>query len=309
MTRPTKAVFPLSALGQRAANANGPGRVEMMPIMDKPLIQYAIEDALEGGFSELVFITGPSRKPGGKAADHYELQAALEAHGRSELLEAIRSFVPRGVECIFIRQADPSGVGDAILSARAVIGNSPFAVILADELVHAPDSLLAQMVEQFESYRCSIISGYALSNGESGPHGIVKCTAWLGPVFQVGGITDQPRANEDARSFAIAGRFIFTPALFGHLEALSRAQGGEIRLIEAMSRLLRQETVLAFNFEGTRYDCGSKLGYLKAMLAFGLAHPELAGDLAVHLETLNLETLKKEAQTCVASSVLSRSAM
>jgi UTP--glucose-1-phosphate uridylyltransferase len=315
VTRPTKAVFPLSALGQRAASSAGTSRVEMMPIMDKPLIQYAIEDALDAGFSELIFITGPSRRAGlgNGRPDHYELQAALEVHGRTELLEAIRSFVPRGAECIFIRQADATGVGGAILSAKAVIGNAPFAVVLADELLQIEDSLLAQMVEQYESYRCSIISAYDLPRGESGagsPHGIVKCTAWLDSLFQVGGISDKRPSEDDGRAFGIAGRFIFTPALFRHLEALGKAHpGSEIALPTALSRLLRQETVLAFNFDGARYDCSSKLGYLKAMLAFGLAHPEVGGDLALHLESLNLETLKKEDLTCAASSALSRSAM
>jgi UTP--glucose-1-phosphate uridylyltransferase len=307
VTRPTKAVFPLSALGQRSAPSAGTGRVEMMPIMDKPLIQYAIEDALEGGFTELVFITGPGRRAGigNGRPDHYELAAALEVHGRTELLEAIRDFVPRGAECIFIRQADPTGVGGAVLAARAVIGNSPFAVVLADELVQTGESLLARMVEQYESYRCSIIGAYETGYGDTCPHGRVKCTAWLNSLFQVGGIGDQPAIGDGAKSLGIAGRYIFTPALLRHLEAIAKMQpAGEISLADGLARLLRQETVLAFNFEGARYDCGSKLGYLKAMLAFGLAHPEVGGDLALHLETL-----KKEDPTCAASSVLSRSAM
>jgi UTP--glucose-1-phosphate uridylyltransferase len=285
--RPTKAVFPIAALGRRHPAPTNNGRVEMMPIMDKPLVQYAIEDALDGGFTELIFITGPGQRSNGSGSGRFdELQAALELHGRTELLEAIRSFVPRSVECIFIRQADPLGIGHAIHCARAIIGNSPFAVVLPDELVHSPDSLLAQMVEQYESYRCSILSAYPLGAGETSPHGIVKCAAWLDSLFQVGGIVENPPADETAPCFGIAGRFIFTPSLFRHLEALSRNANGDLRLPDALARMLRQETMLAFNFEGTRYDCSSKLGYLKAMLAFGLAHPEVGADLASHLGDL-----------------------
>lgn len=286
MIRPTKAVFPIAALGRRPPPATNNGRVEMMPIMDKPLVQYAIEDALDGGFTELIFITGPGQRNGSSSSRFDELQAALELHGRTELLEAIRSFVPGSVECIFIRQAEPLGIGHAIHCARAIIGNSPFAVVLPDELVHAPDSLLAQMVEQYESYRCSILGAYPLAPGETSPHGIVKCAARLDSLFQVGGIVEHPPADEAGPCFGIAGRFIFTPSLFRHLEALLRNATGDIRLSDALARMLRQETMLAFNFKGTRYDCSSKLGYLKAMLAFGLAHPEVGADLASHLGDL-----------------------
>jgi UTP--glucose-1-phosphate uridylyltransferase len=322
ITRPTKAVFPLADLGGRlrrpgAAYSAMAGRIEMLNIVDKPLIQYAIEETLAAGFSELIFVTGPARRTNG--ADRVaELEAALELRGRTELLESIRDFVPRSVNCVLVRQPEPLGAAHAVLCARPIVGEEPFAVVLADELLDArrpPHAgTLDGMATQYESYRCSIVGARRLDEREEAPNGVLRCAAQFDSLYQVAHVADAPRFHDGrfaqarfthARSsdayteMAVVGRYIFAPSVMKQLETLThRSEGAgagiadradEARLLDGIAMLLRHETVLAHEIECERYDCGSRLGYLKAMLAFGLAHPEVGPQLARHVADLARE--------------------
>jgi UTP--glucose-1-phosphate uridylyltransferase len=340
--RPAKAVFPLSGLrprtGDPAQAGRGAGRLELMTVVDRPLIQYAIEEALGAGFNELIFVSGPSHR--GTGSDRaVDLEVALEMRGRTELLETIREFVPRHVNCVMVRQPEALGPAHAVLCARPVLGNEPFAVILAEELLSGADGgaadTLDDMAACYESYRCSIVAARPLGeDAEAAPtHGVLRCGAQLESLYQVAHVADRPRFGDDCTQLAVVGRYLFAPGALTHLDTLMRrvdslSPGEEPRLLDAIALLLRHETVLACQIEGERFDCGTRLGYLKAMLAFGLAHPEVGPGLASHVAGLaaNLGRTSRAATppvqsdagdsaltlpgmpTCVESSELSRSA-
>jgi UTP--glucose-1-phosphate uridylyltransferase len=243
----TKAVFPVAGMGSRFLPATKASPKEMMPIVDKPLIQYAVEEAVDAGITDMIFITGRNKR---SIEDHfdmaYEVESELAAHGKAQLLEMVRSIIPRGINCIYIRQHEALGLGHAVLCARPVINDEPFAVILADDLI----------------------------DGEPVERNVERITA----------IVEKPEPAAAPSNLAVVGRYILTPRIFHHLERGVPGAGGEIQLTDAIAALLADQMVLACRFRGTRYDCGSKLGYLKAMVAFGCKHPEVGESFDAYLK-------------------------
>ncbi len=281
-----KAVFPVAGLGTRFLPATKANPKEMLPIVDKPLIQYAAEEAERAGVEELIFVTSSSKRA---IEDHfdknYELESELEKKGKDDLLEIVRNVVPPNITCVYVRQAEALGLGHAVLCAKPVVGNEPFAVILADDLIYTDENcVLGQMISAFDEHNCSILGVEEVPQDETDKYGIVDPEESDGRITHVKNIVEKP-APADARSnLAVVGRYILTPAIFSHLENIPRGAGGEIQLTDAIEKLLHDEQVLAYRFEGRRYDCGSKLGYLQATVEYALKLPELRVDFLVYLE-------------------------
>lgn len=275
-----KAVFPVAGMGTRFLPATKSTPKEMLPIVDKPLIQYAVEEAIDAGCTEIIFVTGRSKR---SIEDHfdkaYELETELALRNKNKLLEHVQNILPHHVTCLYIRQAEALGLGHAVLCAQAAIGDEPFAVLLADDLIDAPKGALKQMVESYEQTGSSVLGVETVLPEETGSYGIVEISAWQ--KFQrIQSIVEKPKPEEAPSNLAVVGRYILTPRIFELLETVGRGAGNEIQLTDGIAKLLEYEPVLAHAFDGTRYDCGSKIGYLEATLAFGLKHPETAGEFA-----------------------------
>ena len=283
MKRISKAVFPL------APSLSAPGPMAMTRLSDRPLIQYAIEEALEAGIGEMIFVSAPERRrPSGEGDtdEHPELGLARELIGNSDLLEAIRALVPGRVKFAMARQLEPRGLGHAVLCARPLLGDDSFAVILPETRVDSRPAVLSHMTAQYQSYHCSFVGAQPAHPSERGRLCYVRCGAQLGGIAQVTSVTDDPRPAEGVAPLEIVGRFLLTPRIFTHLEALARDPQAEIRLTEAIARLSVEETVLADCIDGASFDCTTRAGYLKAMVAAGLAHPEAGTALAHQLQRL-----------------------
>lgn len=280
MKRITKAVFPVAGMGSRFLPATKATAKEMLPVVDKPLIQYAVEEAVAAGITDMVFITGRNKRA---IEDHfdkaYELEATLEAQGKTELLRAVQSVVPKHVNCIYIRQAEPLGLGHAVLCAKPIVQDEPFAVILADDLIDGESPILRQMVEVFAQHQCSILGVQDVPRAHTKQYGIVSSTNLINDIERVHGIVEKPMPEVAPSTLAVVGRYILTPRIFYHLENIKPGAGGEIQLTDGIAALINEEQLLAFRFSGIRYDCGSKLGYLQAQVAFGLQHPEVRDGL------------------------------
>lgn len=272
-----KAVFPVAGLGTRFLPATKANPKEMLTVVDKPLIQYAAEEAVNAGIEELIFVTSSSKRA---IEDHfdknYELESELEKKGKTDLLKIVQEVVPANVTCVYVRQPEALGLGHAVLCAKPVVGDEPFAVILADDLINCGGNcVLGQMASVYNEQHASILGVEEVPVDETDKYGIVDPGETDGRISQVRSIVEKP-APEDARSnLAVVGRYILTPAIFKHLEQIPRGAGGEIQLTDAIEQLLAEERVLAYRFAGKRYDCGSKLGYLQATIEFALEHPEL----------------------------------
>ena len=289
MTRVRKAVFPVAGLGSRFLPATKASPKEMMPIVDKPLIQYAVEEAVEAGITDLVFITGRNKRA---IEDHfdkaYEVEAELAMRGKQELLDLVQRIIPKFVNCIYIRQPEALGLGHAVLCARPVINDEPFAVILADDLIDGAPSVIKQMTQMYEKFKCSILGVQTVKAEETLQYGIVKPVPLEQGVDRVEAIVEKPRPEVAPSNTAVVGRYILTPRIFDHLASGKPGAGGEIQLTDAISALLSEERVIAFRFNGKRYDCGSKLGYLEATVAFGLRHPEVGAQFGALLRSMKL---------------------
>lgn len=285
MTQIRKAVFPVAGFGTRFLPATKASPKEMLPIVDKPLIQYAVEEAIAAGITELVFVTGRNKRA---IEDHfdkaYELENELSLRGKKALLETARAVIPDNVTCIYTRQAEALGLGHAILCAQPVVGNSPFAVILADDLISAQPPALKQMVDQFNHYHNSIVAVQQVKREETSQYGIVKGRPWEEGIHRLDGIVEKPRPEDAPSTLGVVGRYILTPRIFDHLENIKAGAGGEIQLTDGIARLLKKEQVLAYEFKGKRYDCGSKQGYLEATVEFALEHPEVKDWFRQYLE-------------------------
>lgn len=287
-----KAVFPVAGLGTRFLPATKASPKEMLPIVDKPLIQYAVEEAISAGCDQMVFVTGRNKR---SIPDHFdkafELETELEEKGKTQLLEIVRNIVPDHVSCIYLRQAEALGLGHAVLCAKPVVGDEPFAVILADDLIDGGDkSCMQQMVEQYSYHGRSILGVEEIPIEDSGKYGIIKSSPIEGRISMVESIVEKPSPKEAPSNLAVVGRYILTPHIFELLEKTQKGAGGEIQLTDAIADLLKEEQVLAYAFEGKRYDCGGKLGYLQATVEYALKHPELKDDfreyLLEHVNTL-----------------------
>ena len=284
-----KAVFPVAGLGSRFLPATKAQPKEMLPIVDKPLIQYAVEEAVAAGITEMIFITGRNKRA---IEDHfdkaYELESELEAHNKQELLDVVRKVIPKNVTCIYIRQSAPLGLGHAVLCARPVVGNEPFAVLLADDFMDADGGkpVLAQMTELYEYEKCSLLAVQDVPRANTRQYGIVSATPYRSDLELVSGIVEKPKPEEAPSTLAVVGRYVLSGAIFDHLENLGVGSGGEIQLTDGIAALMQAERVLAYRYAGQRYDCGSKLGYLQATAAIGLKHPETAAGFREFLDQL-----------------------
>ena len=280
MQKIKKAVFPVAGMGTRFLPATKASPKEMLPIVDKPLIQYAVEEAVEAGCTDIVFITGRNKR---SIEDHfdkaYELETELERKNKNALLEIAQNILPDGVNLMYIRQTEALGLGHAVLCAAPAVGNEPFAVILADDLIDAPKGALAQMMDVYNATGSSVLGVETVDPSQTGSYGIVEIEPK--EVYQrVTSIVEKPKPADAPSNLAVVGRYILTPAIFDLLRHTQAGAGGEIQLTDAIAALLKQETVLAHAFSGQRYDCGSKLGYLQATLAYGCKHPEVGAEFA-----------------------------
>lgn len=288
MKRITKAVFPVAGLGSRFLPATKAAPKEMLPVVDKPLIQYAVEEAVAAGVTDMIFVTGRSKRA---IEDHfdkaYELETSLERAGKSDMLGYVRNLLPKNINCIYIRQPESLGLGHAVLCARPVIGNEPFAVLLADDLLDANPPVLKQMADVHDYYRGSVVGVLEIPRAETRSYGIVETKHIADRLEQITAIVEKPKPEEAPSTLAVVGRYILTPRIFHHLENQSPGSGGEIQLTDGIAALLTEEQVLAYRYEGTRYDCGSKLGYLKASVVYGRRHPEVGREFSSYLDSLH----------------------
>jgi UTP--glucose-1-phosphate uridylyltransferase len=272
----SKAVFPVAGLGSRFLPVTKASPKEMLPIVDKPLIQFAVEEAAAAGITDMIFITGRNKRA---IEDHfdkaYELETELAARKKTDLLGMIQGVLPRGINCIYIRQAEALGLGHAVLCAEPVIGNEPFAVLLADDLIDAKVPVLRQMTEIAAREQYSVIGVMPVSEAEIGSYGIVETDPLGQRLGRVTRIVEKPKAGTTPSTLGVVGRYVLTPRIFHHLHTAPPGAGGEIQLTDAIARLLADEKVLAYQFEGRRYDCGNKLGYLEAMVDYGVKHLEV----------------------------------
>ena len=283
-------VFPVAGLGTRFLPATKSVAKEMLAIVDKPLIQYSAEEAEEAGISKLVFIVGRTKN---SIIDHfdkaYELETELAIRGKEDMLKIVRDVVPEGVDCVFIRQPEALGLGHAVLLAEAAVGNEPFAVILPDDLIYnAEKGCIRQMVEVFEKHQASVIGTQTVSMEETHMYGMIAGPQVDERLAQIEEIVEKPSPENAPSDQAIVGRYILTPAIFDKLKQTERGAGGEIQLTDALAELRNEEPIYAYSFEGKRYDCGSKIGYLQATVEFALQHSELAEDFKEYLKQLEL---------------------
>ena len=287
MKKITKAVFPVAGMGSRFLPATKASPKEMMPVVEKPLIQYAVEEAVAAGITDMVFITGRNKR---SIEDHfdtaYELEAELAADGKQELLRIVQEVIPKHVNCIYIRQPKALGLGHAVLCARPVVQDEPFAVILADDLIDGEIPIIKQMVEVYGRHHCSMLGVQEVPREQTRQYGIVSSTNLEPGVERVNGIVEKPMPEAAPSTLAVVGRYILTPRIFHHLARVQPGAGGEIQLTDGIAALMQEEKLLAYRFTGIRYDCGSKLGYLQAQVAFGLKHPELRDEFAAYLATV-----------------------
>lgn len=284
--RVTKAVFPVAGLGTRFLPATKASPKEMLPVVDKPLIQYAVEEAMAAGITEMIFVTGRSKRA---IEDHfdkaYELEAELEAKNKQALLDVVRSIKPANVECYYVRQPEALGLGHAVLCAAKLVGDTPFAVMLADDLLDGGKDLpvMKQMVDIYNHYNCSVLGVEEIAPEQSRSYGVIDGREWDDRVIKMSAIVEKPAPEKAPSNLGVVGRYILTPRIFDHIRELKPGAGGEIQLTDAIQSMLDQEQVLAYRYKGVRYDCGSKLGYLKATVEFALRHPEVRDEFSAYL--------------------------
>jgi UTP--glucose-1-phosphate uridylyltransferase len=282
--RVRKAVFPVAGMGTRFLPATKANPKEMMPVVDKPLIQYAVEEAVEAGITEMIFVTGRTKR---SIADHfdkaYELEHQLEQRGKKELLAVAQNVVPKGVSCTYIRQNEALGLGHAVAITSHLVGDEPFAVLLADDLIHHKKGAVKQMVEIYDYYKSSVIAVQKVEGPAISSYGVISGNKQSDRVHLLDKIVEKPAFEDAPSNMGVTGRYIFTPQLFSHLAKLKPGAGGELQLTDAIQTLLVEEQVLAYEYQGTRYDCGSKMGLLKANIELGLEHAEIGKDLRQYL--------------------------
>jgi UTP--glucose-1-phosphate uridylyltransferase len=278
MKKITKAVFPVAGLGTRFLPATKASPKEMLPVVDKPLIQYAVEEAAASGITDMIFITGRNKRA---IEDHfdkaYELETELSLRNKTALLEQVQAATPRGINCVYIRQTEALGLGHAVLCAEPVVVDEPFAVLLADDLIDAKVPVMKQMVDLASRESASTIGVMNVAPAETSSYGIVEAEREPAGerVARITRIIEKPKPGTSSSTLAVVGRYVLSPRIFHHLRTMPAGAGGEIQLTDGIARLLAEERVVAYEFEGRRYDCGSKLGYLEATVDFGLQHPEV----------------------------------
>ena len=301
------AVFPVAGRGTRFLPATKASPKEMLPVVDKPLIQYAVEEALAAGAERLVFITGAAKRA---IEDHFdsdpELDKLLESQGKSELAQQMRGVLPAYATCIYIRQPAPLGLGHAVLCAEAAVGREPFFVHLADDLIDGNVPCLKQMAASYAFHRGSVLGVEEVPRRDTEKYGIVEVESARAPVSRIRSIVEKPKPGLAPSTLAVVGRYVLTPDIFDDLRQVGRGAGGEIQLTDGIARLLKREAVYAHRFEGKRFDCGSKLGYLQATVEFALAHRELSRSFRRYLLRL-VDDLTSTATSAHAASPRARS--
>jgi UTP--glucose-1-phosphate uridylyltransferase len=284
-----KAIFPVAGLGTRFLPATKAQPKEMLPVVDKPLIQYAVEEAYAAGVREMIFVTGRHKRP---IEDHFdmtfELEVALEQAGKEELLHVVRTVKPDDMDCVYVRQAQALGLGHAVLCGQKLVGNEPFAVLLADDLMVGTPPVLAQMVEQFGEWRASILAVQEVPAEHTQRYGIVAGTQVNDRLVNIERIVEKPKPADAPSRLGVAGRYILTPGVFHEIANQKRGVGGEIQLTDGIAGLLRREKVFAYRYDGRRYDCGSKEGFLQANVELALTHPQLGAGFREYLKALAL---------------------
>jgi len=278
MKKITKAVFPVAGLGTRFLPVTKASPKEMLPVVDKPLIQYAVEEAAAAGITDMIFITGRNKRA---IEDHfdkaYELETELSLRNKTALLEQVQAATPRGINCVYIRQTEALGLGHAVLCAEPVVVDEPFAVLLADDLIDASVPVMKQMIDLAARESASVIGVMNVAPEETASYGIVEADPEPAGerVARMTRIVEKPKPGTSRSTLAVVGRYVLSPRIFHHLRTMPPGAGGEIQLTDGIARLMAEERVLAYEFEGRRYDCGSKLGYLEATVDFGLKHGEV----------------------------------
>lgn len=282
-----KAVFPVAGLGTRFLPATKAMPKEMLPVVDKPLIQYAVEEALASGIEQLIFVTGGGK---GSLENHFDrsfqLEETLRKRQKLEVLKEIESLVPQSGTIIYTRQSEPLGLGHAIWCARDIVGDEPFAVLLADDLIKSETPVLHQMVKEFDRLRASTVAVIEVPKEETSKYGILDADEPSDKTFRVNGMVEKPPADKAPSNLAVIGRYILTPRIFDILGEQGKDAGGEIQLTDAMSQLLTEQPIFGYRFEGTRFDCGDKAGFQMANLAFALEHPEIKDTLLPYLQKM-----------------------
>ena len=286
MAKLTKAVFPVAGFGSRFLPVTKASPKEMMPVVDKPLIQYAVEEAAAAGITDMIFVTGRNKRA---IEDHfdkaYELETELERKGKDELLAQVRSVLPEGVRCVYIRQPEPLGLGHAVLCAQPVVGDDPFAVLLADDLMDSNPPAIARMAQIFEKEKCSLLGVEEVPKDQTQSYGIVTVDKMQGDTARIHSIVEKPKPADAPSNLAVIGRYVLTARIFDLLSEVKPGAGGEIQLTDAISALLKHDRALAVRLPGRRFDCGSKLGYLQATVEFGVRHPDFGSAFASYLKS------------------------
>ncbi|NDF81290.1 MAG: UTP--glucose-1-phosphate uridylyltransferase, partial [Methylophilaceae bacterium] len=279
---------PVAGLGTRFLPATKANPKEMLPVVDKPLIQYAVEEAMQSGITELIFVTGRNKR---SIEDHFdknvELEASLLASNKSILLESIQSIIPSHVKCIYTRQSEPLGLGHAVLQAKTIINDEPFAVLLADDLTDAKTPVLKQLINQHQKEQASVIAIENIAKEKTIQYGIVDVSGPKENLYKINSIVEKPQPKDAPSTLGVIGRYVFNPEIFDCLEKIKPGKGGEIQLTDAIQMLLSQQSIFAYEFEGKRYDCGDKLGFMKANIEFSKRHPEIGKEFIEFLKSIS----------------------
>ena len=292
-----KAVFPVAGLGTRFLPATKASPKEMLPVVDKPLIQYAVEEAWAAGITEMVFVTGRTKR---SIEDHfdkaYELESELERRGKTEMLQYVRNLLPDNMQCVYIRQSEALGLGHAVLCAQPAIGDEPFVVLLADDLLEGEPAVIRQMIDVYDYYKCSVLGVQQVPREDTRSYGIVDSKPVRDDLEAVRSIVEKPDPEEAPSTLAVVGRYVLTPRIFHHLARLGKGAGSEIQLTDGIAALMQEEQVLAYRYKGKRYDCGSKIGYLEATLAMARKHPEVGAQFEQLLQSFQQQGNSEKRQ-------------
>jgi UTP--glucose-1-phosphate uridylyltransferase len=295
MTKIRKAVFPVAGLGTRFLPVTKASPKEMLPIVDKPLIQYAVEEAAAAGISEMIFVTGRNKRT---IEDHfdkaYELEAELASHGKMKLLKEIQTLLPDNLHYSYIRQSEMLGLGHAVLCARPLVGDEPFAVVLADDLIDAEVPVLSQMAQLYEQHGKTLIGVQNVPLEQTNQYGIVRPQSLGVRMHRIADIVEKPQPESAPSTLGVVGRYIFNPEIFDYLERTNQGAGGEIQLTDAIAAMLDMHPALAYEFKGKRYDCGSKLGYLQASIIYALKHPTVAKEFGSFITQLQVDKYQRK---------------
>jgi UTP--glucose-1-phosphate uridylyltransferase len=298
MTPIRKAVFPVAGLGTRFLPVTKASPKEMLPIVDKPLIQYAVEEAAAAGITEMIFVTGRGKR---SIEDHfdkaYELEAELASHGKLQQLKEIQSLLPDNLHYSFVRQSEALGLGHAVLCAKSLVGNEPFAVVLADDLIDAEVPVLKQMADLYEQHASSVIGVQNVPLEQTYQYGIVRPQSMGVRIHRISDIVEKPKPEQAPSTLGVVGRYIFTPEIFDYLDKVQPGSGGEIQLTDAIAAMLADNPVLAYEFKGHRFDCGSKIGYLEASVTYALRHPQIAEAFTDFISNLQIDTPQQSVGT------------